>query len=136
MKLVGVLLSFLISVNLFAQKIELKLKMDFKKGMATRSMKTRVLAELGQKFEVPFSSKNSIKFSMIVVDKFQLPENSKIKKKDVVLIKSQVYIKENGKERLVATPKVITKYQNEATIEIASENGEKFKMKVTPSLKL
>jgi hypothetical protein len=114
--------------------------MTLKKGNTTQEIETRIIAKLGKDFEIPFTDDKSFKLKMNATDNFELP--AEIKKyhkgaiKSDLMISGAVFIKENGKERLVATPQITSNYNEEAIFEIGEENGEIFKMYITPVLKL
>jgi hypothetical protein len=128
------------SISSFSKNVELQIKMTLKKGSEVQTSETIVIAKLGKSWEIPFTDDKSFKMKMNATDKFEIP--SEVKKhykheiKSDLMISGKVFIKEDGKEKLIATPLIISNYKAEAILEVETDNGELFEMKITPVLKL
>lgn len=135
------LLILCFSTSSFSKDVELKIKMTLRNEEKTEvTRETKVIATLGRDFEIPFTDGKSFKMKMNVADKFEIP--AEIKKhhqgmmKSDLMIRGEIFIKENGSEKLIASPQIMSNYKTEAIFEVMDDNGEHFEMRVTPTAKI
>ena len=140
MRIITIFVLLVFGNSAFSKNIEFQVKIKFKKGNITQVRETNVVAKLGSDFEIPFTDDNSFKLKMKATEKFE--NSSEFKKvnsngqKKGLLIKGKIFVRDGGEERLVASPQIISNYNEETILETADENGETFKMQITPVLKL
>jgi hypothetical protein len=140
MKTLTILAILCFSVSSFSKNVELDIVMTLKKNNETQTSKMKVVAKLGESFEIPFQNDKSFKLKMKATDKFTIPEEVRKQHKGEMIsdlmISGTVFEKRNGKEEIIANPLIISNYKQQAIIEVRNEKGEVFEMKVTPTLKL
>ena len=136
---ISLLMVFMSNIVL-ATNIELNMELTWENGQGkSKVAKQRVIATLGKEFEIPYSGKESFKIKMNVNDKYELPVNLKAQHKDMlksdIMIIGKIFTKNNGKEKLIASPQIMTNYKTEAIFEAGDSNGELVQLKITTKKK-
>jgi hypothetical protein len=131
MKSLLISISIIISSSIFASNVELKISTLFKKGESTTKMKdVKIIAKMGQEFEVPATdgSPFNLKLNVTHFNK-NMNKDIDVNMDNLVMIKGNVSVLENGNMKRVSSPTIVTKIGNEATISSENEDGF-FEMKV------
>jgi hypothetical protein len=123
MKFLPLILIFL-SVQIFAKDVELKINSTSSKDGVSKIAVSTMVVTMDKKFEIPFLGKDSLKIKLITsqdLSKTNFPNESKTN--DLILFNGEFYSLENGVEKLVVTPEIITKIGEKATMMFESEKG-------------
>lgn len=137
MSKISVLLSLLIlSVTANAKIFKLDIETSYKDKKIHKSSNTQIVAQENDEFIVP-GDNNSFMYKMkISQDPMKIKTISPAEKvSEALLIQATVYILENGNEKIVGKPEILTKLGEEAIFKTTSKEGENFELKVTPNLK-
>lgn len=128
-------LSILISMTAFPKEVELDLQAKWKKNNTTRFQRIKVIAELGKEFIVPIKDINSMKFVMTPSqDASKIQKiNPKVTNDEVVLLEGTIYTLQDGQEKKVGNPHILTLLGKKATFSTRTEEGEYFELSVLPS---
>lgn len=137
MKIILCSFLMLISSICFAENVELDITAKWSKKDTSKVINTMIVAKLGKEFIVPFENNNSMKFKMLLtqddLDKFN--KDSNLNLKDSVLIKGKFFVLEDGIEKNISNPEVLTTFGKDAQIVISSD-GETFEMNIKPKRKI
>ncbi len=117
MKFFTILLGLFLSYSSYAVEIKLSFASSYKKGAITKVNHTEAIATLGKEFIMPSEGGNPFKFKM------KVSENHK----NEVEIEGHFFDSSNN---IVASPKVITSYGQEATLTSATKD-DLFSLKIT-----
>lgn len=107
------LILFFFTTSLFAasaMKFDLDIKYNNKK--ITKQTIAQITANLTEEFSV---ETNGLKTSILA---------SKLKDKNTYVLEAKVYEQTKSGNKLVGTPKIISKYGEETTISVERDNGE------------
>ena len=131
-KMIVALMGLVLSFSAFSKNVELKISSKWKKGNVTKTFNSKVIAKLGTEWEIPFEGKDSLKLKMKATDHFDDPRDIVDRNMAAIMLEGQVIELENGKEKIVGSPKVITVIGKEAMITTESDNGGYLELKILP----
>lgn len=129
-KIILIALLLIVSSLGYAKIVGFDIDLTYNKENITKRSKVNVHAKLGHEFHV---GSNNLK-ALFVANQYTEKDGPVPATKNTIIIKAKIYNIENGKEKLVSRPQIITQYGKEAIILIEnSKSGEYTEMKIKPT---
>lgn len=123
----SILLSLLISSVSIAATMQFNIDVMYNKNKVKKQTVAQINANLNEEFSIENNGLKTIIFANKVTAK-----NSPISHmKNAYIIEAKVYEQTKTGNKLVGTPKIITKNDTEAIISVERDSGEYVEMKVT-----